>query len=947
MATRSTPLFALLAAATLTFACSGDDGDDDTTNVPRDAGFRDAGTQAARDGGTPDGGDARDGGEPDAGADRDGGADTAQSIVFLHTNDEHSKMLGAPTNVDDYPTPSTMASVKGGIARRATVLQRLENEANRLPGSPPVVRVGAGDIVMGSMFHLGNLQFGVDYALAGIMQYDVLTLGNHEFDFGVDFLSGMIANGRLVDPLQLQFGTLQLPLVVSNIRFSMTSADDDSLAAFYGGGADQPIRRTYIQEFEGVRVGFVGVVGLDAALVAPFKQPVTFSLATDATTSCTADTECPGSICIPPADDPTATTGSCALDPTGQDAAVNFPALVADIAGAVAELRAQGVDMVVAVSHSGIDEREVSSLQMMGLPLTDATRSEEILLAMGVDQALSGAGVAGLDLIIGGHSHTALDAPLTIPNAASGINTYIVQAGAYGQWVGHVRLDRASPTDNWVLDESYSGLAPVDGSVSAQSNLVIDGFIEAIVRGLEESPIAAANDGLIFPGEQCDTRANGTLVLPNGGNCSGLVPGATGGALGCLANRQLDTSQCILAQIGKETCGDGFTGGAEQCDGTDIPFTCAQLGYTGGTMACHANCALNVAQCTPDFQSLLEVVLNFQLDEDESPVAWGPSNQRGDFLLYELGTTSFDVGGTRPSAESNLANLVADANRFSTNTLVPARAQDPLRVSVVANGIIRDGIFQGETGSLSLADLFRVLPLGVSPVENTPGHSLVDFNLTAAELKGVIELGLALGQESGSFWLGYSGVRVEYDPSLTPFDPTDPTSGFVTRIDLVDPTNSDAWEDTTAVYEGTPVFDRGTGGFPDPGRIIRVGTDVYIALYATGFGICPRIDNGMPHPLCAPCTTDNQCTAGNTCDTAAGRCSGGTPVAFAVRTTVPTGASGITQELKEFLALTTYVRRLPDNTLPQVYDDPAPRRLCCVGTACPADGSATCPVRPR
>lgn len=949
MATRIPLRFALLAAASLVFACTGDDDDGTDDSTRRDAGMvpRDAGPP--RDGGdvTGDGG-PRDGGLRDAGT-RDGGDVPApQSIVFLHTNDEHSKLLGESPNLDDYPTASTMARIRGGIARRATVMQQLENEVNRLPGSPPVVRVGAGDIVMGSLFHLGNLQFGVDYALAGALQYDALTLGNHEFDFGTDFLAGMLARGTLVDPLQLRFGPLQIPLVVSNIRFSMSSPDDDALAAFYGGGQDQPIQRTYIREFEGVRVGFVGVVGLDAALVAPFKQPVNFSLAVDASASCTSNAECPGSICIPPADDPTAGMGNCALDPTGQNAQVNFPALVADIAGAVAELRTQGVDIVVALSHSGIDEREIATLQMMGEPLEDATSSEEIVLALGVDAALAAQSIPGIDLIVGGHSHSALPAPLTIANPGSGINTYIVQAGAYGRWVGKVRLDRATPDAPWELDANFSGLEPVDGTVAAQSNLVIDGFIDAIVMGLEESPIAAAGDGLIFPGEQCDTNSGGNPVLPNGGNCSPIIPGAVGGTLSCAANRQLNTSQCILGQIGKEVCGDSSVNGAEQCDGTTVPVTCAQLGYAGGNLGCHVNCTLDFSTCTPDFPSILEVVANFQLLPGETPVSFVPgTSQRGDLFLYPLGTTDFDVGETRPSAESNLSNLVADANREMTNTLVGARAQDPVRVTVVANGIIRDGIYQGETGVLALADLFRVLPLGVSPVENTPGHSLIDFNLTAAELKIVFELGLSLGSQSDSFWLGYSGARIEYDPSLTPFDPANPlTTGIVTKIELVDPASPTAWDDTAAVYEGVPVFDRANGGFPDAGRIIRVGTDAYVGLYATGFGICPRQDNGAPHPLCAPCTNNNQCVApGSTCDMGAGRCTGGTPVPFAIRTVVPTNIPGFTQELKEFLALTTYIRRLPDRALPENYNEMVPRRLCCVGNMCPPD--TTCPMPPQ
>jgi hypothetical protein len=60
------------------------------------------------------------------------------------------------------------------------------------------------------------------------------------------------------------------------------------------------------------------------------------------------------------------------------------------------------------------------------------------------------------------------------------------------------------------------------------------------------------------------------------------------------------------------------------------------------------------------------------------------------------------------------------------------------------------------------------------------------------------------------------------------------------------------------------------------------------------------------------------------------------PAAIATRTLMPVTA----QELKEFLTLTTYVRQF--KSLPERYAAPVPRRLCCVGAACPADGSRTC-----
>ena len=262
-----------------------------------------------------------------------------------------------------------MEPIKGGIRRRAQLLDDLETEATRAPIESPVVVVGAGDLSMGTLFGVANLQFAVDYIAASALRYDVLTLSSHEFDFGPEVLANMLANGFL-EPLTQTTGPLQIPVVTSNIRFSMSDTGDDALADRYGGQAGQPLRRTFVRSFGDVLVGFVGVMGINAARVAPFRRPVQFSLAVNST-ACTSDAECAGSVCIPPADDPTAQAGFCAEDPTDPD--LNFAALVSDITAAVRDLRDQNVDLVVAISHAGIDAREVASLQMMGMGLDEAT----------------------------------------------------------------------------------------------------------------------------------------------------------------------------------------------------------------------------------------------------------------------------------------------------------------------------------------------------------------------------------------------------------------------------------------------------------------------------------------------------------------------------------------------------------------------------------------------
>ncbi len=953
MAFRAHPTLLLSSALVLLVsACENREGEDVGPNPMMDAGVVDTG-EPPPDTGAPDTGenpDAGDMGAPDLG---DMGppdmGDDPQSIVFIHTNDEQSHYLGTSPNIDDYPVLSQNAGIKGGVFRRAAVIEQIRDEASRPPISSPTVLVGAGDVSMGTLFHLGNLFVSPDYNVQTALNYDVLTLGNHEFDFGTQNLAQMLSLGNL-DIVTQQFSPLEIPVVASNIRFSRTSPSDDLLASLYASDGSQPLRRLHVEDFSGVTVGFVGVMGLEASLVAPFKNPVNFSLAVDPMMGCTDDTACPGSICVPPADDPTATSGNCALDPSGNNFDVNFPALVADISSAVAELRAQGVDIVVAVSHSGVNEPELNMLEAMGMGPENAVRSEEIILARGVDEALAAQNIPGIDVIIGGHSHTALQAPLSIFNENSGINTYIVQAGHNNEFVGKLRITRENSSAPWVLDTDFSGLVTVDDSLQNQqpgliTSMVLDGLIAQLIDGLEQQPIAMSGDGLIFPGEQCDG-----MQIPNGGDCVGVIPGATGGTLACFANSQLDTSGCTFPAFGKGGCGDDFTdpGLFEQCDGTDLPQNCQDLGYDSGPISCHNNCTYDVSSCVPHFSTLLEAALNFALRPGIDPelrYVLG-QNQRGDHFFYQLGQASFDVGETVPGNESNLANLVADANREMSNTLIPDNAETPIEIAIVANGIIRDGLYSGQMGILSAADLFRVVPLGISPIENTPGFPLTDFWLRPAEVKAGLELAVSQGLTNDSFWLGFSGARVEYDLSLPEFDPANPTTtGRITKIHLHQTqSGSQPAEDITAFLENEPIFDAslGMGAFPDPTRLIHISANFFITSFIETLGICPRLATGDQHPACRACMNDLQCGTDVTCSPE-GRCTGGLPAALQLRSVVPFGG-GFVQELKEFLALTTYVRRLPNGgQLPMNYSEDAPRRMCCVGAECPADDSRTCP----
>jgi hypothetical protein len=89
-------------------------------------------------------------------------------------------------------------------------------------------------------------------------------------------------------------------------------------------------------------------------------------------------------------------------------------------------------------------------------------------------------------------------------------------------------------------------------------------------------------DGVAEPPEQCD----GADV--RGRDCTDFA--FTGGTLACTESCTFDVNGCT----GGRVCGDDAIQAGEHCDGTDLGElsvrTCADLGFTGGTLVCNATC---------------------------------------------------------------------------------------------------------------------------------------------------------------------------------------------------------------------------------------------------------------------------------------------------------------------------------------------------------------------
>jgi 2',3'-cyclic-nucleotide 2'-phosphodiesterase (5'-nucleotidase family) len=105
-----------------------------------------------------------------------------------------------------------------------------------------------------------------------------------------------------------------------------------------------------------------------------------------------------------------------------------------------------------------------------------------------------------------------------------------------------------------------------------------------------------------------------------------------------------------------------------------------------------------------------------------------------------LAETSFDLRVV--ANNSNLGNLVSDAIRWGIDRYQydPQRPQTRTVIAVESNGMIREDILKRRSGLLQSSDLFRVVPLGIGMVEDTPGYPLVSFYLTAPEIKRALEV---------------------------------------------------------------------------------------------------------------------------------------------------------------------------------------------------------------
>lgn len=147
------------------------------------------------------------------------GENTAHKLTILHTNDQHSRIEPFDSSYSRNPN-------QGGFARRATLIQQIREQENN------VLLLDSGDIFQGTPyfnFYGGELEF----KLMSMMGYDASTMGNHDFDNGLEGFLKVLPNAKF-------------PFICSNYDFKNTVLDGQTI----------PYK---IFKKDGIKVGIFGV----------------------------------------------------------------------------------------------------------------------------------------------------------------------------------------------------------------------------------------------------------------------------------------------------------------------------------------------------------------------------------------------------------------------------------------------------------------------------------------------------------------------------------------------------------------------------------------------------------------------------------------------------------------------------------------------------------------
>ena len=259
-------------------------------------------------------------------------AKAQKQIVILHTNDTHSTI----EPVSKFSKVKEAAG-KAGCVRRATMVKQLREQ------NPDILLFDSGDFSQGSTFYT-MYKGDVEVGLMNIMGYDAATIGNHEFDFGLDNLARLARQAKF-------------PIICSNCDFTGTPCQD-------------VIKKYCVVVRDGVRIGVFGLTPKIEGLV--MKENI---------------------------------AGVKYIDPI--QATKEMVSVLRD---------KERCDIVVCLSH-------------LGWKLAPEYIDDQVLISS----------TTGIDIVLGGHSHTYMKKMEWVDNA-EGKSIPVDQNGKHGAFVGKITM---------------------------------------------------------------------------------------------------------------------------------------------------------------------------------------------------------------------------------------------------------------------------------------------------------------------------------------------------------------------------------------------------------------------------------------------------------------------------------------------------------------------------
>lgn len=273
----------------------------------------------------------KDGRKSEAGLPDNNAAEPGDSVTvnIMHTNDLHGNLL-PKKKADTLATWDDFREQEGGAAAMTTIIKDYRRKS--IQDKSHFLLLDAGDMSMGTSIS-GKFKGEPVIEVMNRQGYDAATLGNHEFDWGMEPLKNMIQRANF-------------PVLSANIRDRQGKPIADT-------------KPYMIKDLGDVKVGVVGVITPETVHMNTREEVKSFHI-----------------------EDPVET-----------------------LKKTVPEMKKNGADMIVVLSHAGLKD--------------DVRMARE---------------APGLDVIIGGHTHDALEVPLKVNG------TIIAQTGSSGKKIGRIQL---------------------------------------------------------------------------------------------------------------------------------------------------------------------------------------------------------------------------------------------------------------------------------------------------------------------------------------------------------------------------------------------------------------------------------------------------------------------------------------------------------------------------